>query len=64
MKKLMKGDRVKFISQLNEWVKATGYYPEIGTIGTVLAVYENMIEVQWHDNANYHQNARHSSPVS
>lgn len=39
--------RVRYIRIDNEEDKATGYYPPIGTLGTVIAVYEDDIIVKW-----------------
>ena len=43
------GTKVRYIRKDTEEAKATGYYPPIGTIGTVEDIdkYHKMIEVQW-----------------
>lgn len=41
------GSRVKYTRLDTEEDKATGYYPPIGTCGTVKTVESNTIEVLW-----------------
>jgi hypothetical protein len=41
------GSRVRYIHEDTEDDKKTGYYPPIGTLGTVKMVEEHTFEVQW-----------------
>lgn len=41
------GDRVRYIHEDSDDCKETGYYPPIGTYGTVLNMYGNTIMVKW-----------------
>lgn len=41
------GARVKYIHIDNEEDKTTGYYPPVGTFGTVVEVDETSIRVKW-----------------
>ena len=41
------GARVRYIHFNNDRDKATGCYPPVGTLGTVVAAYNGGIMVQW-----------------
>ena len=41
------GTRVRYIREDTEDDKATGYYPPIGTLGTVVTVDELCYQVKW-----------------
>jgi hypothetical protein len=48
MKKELKiGDRVRYIHEDTEEAKATGFFPPIGTHGTVMEISEDGPRVQW-----------------
>lgn len=44
---LTRGSRVKYIKSDTPESKATGYYPPIGTLGTIHDINTNQIEVKW-----------------
>lgn len=47
MNKIKKGMRVKYIFKDTDLIRASGFYPPIGTMGTVVNVDTQTIEVQW-----------------